>query len=77
MAKAWGHSRSGIDGLGPHLITALAGGSASSPSSASSAKPQWRCAAESDDEVDWPYMMRGLGYEGELFLLFEENPGGL
>ena len=74
MAKAWGHSRSGIDGLRPHLITALAGGSASSPSSASSAKPQWRCATKSDNEVDWPYMMQELGHEGVLLLLFEEGP---
>ena len=26
MAKAWGHSRSGIEGLRPHLISAQAGG---------------------------------------------------
>ena len=77
MAKAWGHSPSGIDALRPHLITALAEGSASSPSSAMPAKPQWHCAAEPDDEMHWPYMMRGLGHEGELFLLFEEGPGGL
>ena len=79
MAKAWGHSHSGIDGIRPHLITALAGGRGQllQPVSASSAKPQWPCAAEFDDEVDWPYMMRGLGYEGELFLLLEEGPGGL
>ena len=32
------------------LITALAGGSASNPSSASSAKPQSRCAAATADE---------------------------
>ena len=25
MAKAWGHSRSGIEGLRPHLISAQAG----------------------------------------------------
>ena len=43
----------------------------------SSAKPPWRCAAESVDEVDQPYMMRELRYEGELFLLFEEARGGL
>ena len=30
MAKAWGHSRSGIEGLRPDLITSLAGGSVSS-----------------------------------------------
>ena len=47
MAKAWGHSRSGIEGLRLDLISALAGGSVSSPSSASSAKPQSRCAAAS------------------------------
>ena len=29
------------------------------------------------DEVEWAYMMRELGYEGELFLLFEEGRGGL
>ena len=29
------------------------------------------------DEVEWAYMMRELGYEGELFLLFEEGHGGL
>ena len=29
------------------------------------------------DEVDWGYMMRELGYDGELFLLFEEGSGGL
>ena len=29
MAKAWGHSRSGIEGLRPDLISALAGGAAS------------------------------------------------
>ncbi len=29
------------------------------------------------DEVDWAYMMRELGYDGELFLLFEEGRGGL
>ena len=45
MAKAWGHSRSGIEGLRLDLISAQAVGSASSPSSASSAKPQWRYAA--------------------------------
>ena len=50
MAKAWGHSRSGIEGLRLDLISALAGGSVSSPSSASSAKPQWRYAAESAAE---------------------------
>ena len=44
MAKAWGHSRSGIEGLRPDLISALAGGSVSSPSSASPTKPQARCA---------------------------------
>jgi len=32
MAKAWGHSRSGIEGLRPHLISAQAGVSAASPS---------------------------------------------
>ena len=25
------------------------------------------------DEVEWAYMMRELGYDGELFLLFEEG----
>ena len=25
----------------------------------------------------WAYMMRELGYDGELFLLFEEGRGGL
>ena len=44
MAKAWGHSRSGIEGLRLDLISALAGGSVYSPSSASPAKPQSRCA---------------------------------
>ena len=29
------------------------------------------------DEVEWSYMMFELGYEGELFLLFEEGRGGL
>ena len=29
------------------------------------------------DEVDWAYMMRELGYDGELFLVFEEGRGGL
>ena len=29
------------------------------------------------DEVEWSYMMLELGYEGELFLLFEEGRGGL
>ena len=29
------------------------------------------------DEAEWAYMMRELGYEGELFLLFEEGHGGL
>ena len=29
------------------------------------------------DEVEWAYMMRELGYDGELFLLFEEGRGGL
>ena len=29
------------------------------------------------DEVDLAYMMRELGYYGELFLLFEEGRGGL
>ena len=47
MAKAWGHSRSGIEGLRPHLISAQAGGIVSSPSSASSSMPQWRSAAAS------------------------------
>ena len=77
MAKAWRHSRSGIEGLRPHLISGQPGDSTSRPSSASSAKPQSHCAAESDDEVDWRYTMRELGYEGELFLLFEEGPGEL
>ena len=47
MAKAWGHSRSGTEGLRPDLISALAGGSVSNLFSASSAKPQSRCAAAS------------------------------
>ena len=51
MAKAWGHSRSGIEGLRLDLINALAGGSVSSPSSASPAKPQSRCAAASAAEL--------------------------
>ena len=50
MAKAWGHSRSGIEGLRPHLISAQAADNVSSLSSASSAKPQWRYAAESAAE---------------------------
>ncbi|MFL2517232.1 MAG: hypothetical protein ACJ0GX_11785, partial [Parasynechococcus sp.] len=29
------------------------------------------------DEVEWSYMMLELGYEGELFLLYEEGRGGL
>ena len=29
------------------------------------------------DEVEWARRMRGLGYEGELFLRFEEGNGGL
>lgn len=29
------------------------------------------------DEVEWASLMRDLGYEGELFLLFEEGRGGL
>ena len=29
------------------------------------------------DEVAWASLMRDLGYEGELFLLFEEGRGGL
>lgn len=29
------------------------------------------------DEAEWACMMRELGYVGELFLLFEEGPGGL
>ena len=45
MAKAWGYSRSGIEGLRADLISEQAGGSDSSPSSAPSAKPLWRCAA--------------------------------
>ncbi len=32
---------------------------------------------EPADEVEWAYMMRELGYDGELFLLFEEGRGGL
>ena len=32
---------------------------------------------EPHDEVEWAYMMRQLGYDGELFLLFEEGHGGL
>jgi DNA-binding CsgD family transcriptional regulator len=31
---------------------------------------------EPQDEAAWAYLMRELGYEGELFLLFEEGPGG-
>ena len=54
------------------LFRAQAGDSASGPSSTSSAKPQWRCAAGSADEVDCVEMMRKLGDEGELFLLFGE-----
>ena len=37
MAKAWGHSRSGIEGLRPHLISAQAEGSVSSRGAARSA----------------------------------------
>ena len=29
------------------------------------------------DEVEWASLMRELGYEGEVFLLFEEGRGGL
>ena len=29
------------------------------------------------DKVEWAYMMRELGYNSELFLLFEEGRGGL
>ena len=29
------------------------------------------------DEVEWASLMRELGYDGELFLLFEEGRGGL
>ena len=32
---------------------------------------------EPHDEAAWSYLMRELGYEGELFLLFEEGRGGL
>ena len=28
-------------------------------------------------EVEWAGQMRELGYDGELFLLFEEGSGGL
>ena len=50
MAKAGGHSRSGIEGLRPHLISAQAADNVSSLSSVSPAKPQWRYAAESAAE---------------------------
>ena len=39
MAKAWWHSRSGIEGLRPDLITSLAGGSVSSFFSLGNKKP--------------------------------------
>ena len=29
------------------------------------------------DEVEWAYTIRELGYNSELFLLFEEGRGGL
>ena len=29
------------------------------------------------DEAAWSYLMRELGYDGKLFLLFEEGRGGL
>ena len=32
---------------------------------------------EPHDEAAWSYLMRELGYEGELFLRFEEGTGGL
>ena len=32
---------------------------------------------EPHHEVEWARRMRELGYEGELFLLFEEGRGGL
>ena len=32
---------------------------------------------EPQDEVEWARRMRELGYDGELFLLFEEGRGGL
>ena len=32
---------------------------------------------EPHHEVEWAQTMRKLGYEGELFLLFEEGRGGL
>ena len=32
---------------------------------------------EPADEVEWASLMRELGYDGELFLLFEEGRGGL
>ena len=32
---------------------------------------------EPHDEVEWACMMRELGYDGELLLLFEEGRGGL
>ena len=32
---------------------------------------------EPADEVEWAGRMRALGYDGELFLLFEEGRGGL
>ena len=47
-------------------------------------RPMWAAEniSKSDDydpadEVDWAYMTRELGYDGELFLLFEEGRGGL
>ena len=47
-------------------------------------RPMWAAEniSKSDDydpadEVDWAYMMRELGYDGELFLLFGEGRGGL
>ena len=77
MAKAWGHSRSGIEGLRPDLISALAGGSVSSPSSASSAKPQSRCAAasvaESSAQVSVDYCCIELE-QTELLLLLGIKP---
>ena len=32
---------------------------------------------EPHHEVEWARRMRELGYDGELFLLFEEGRGGL
>ncbi|WP_413405875.1 MULTISPECIES: hypothetical protein [unclassified Synechococcus] len=32
---------------------------------------------EPEDEVEWASLMRELGFEGDLFLRFEEGNGGL